>query len=248
MASDPGRKQSDPPRAGGRLPRTPALAPSILTADLARLAEEIAAAEAGGARLFHLDVMDGHFVPNLTIGPLVVEAVNKATDLPLDVHLMIEAPDRFIERFARAGADMISVHQEAVPHLHRTIHLIRESGAAAGVALNPSTPVGALDEILPELDYVLLMSVNPGFGGQRFIPSVLAKVSALRRRIEASGCKAKIEVDGGVGPDNIVRLLENGAEILVAGSAVFDGRDPKARARALVALLEGAKRTTRAGS
>ena len=246
MASDPGQKQGDPPRAGGRLPQTPALAPSILTADLARLAEEIAPAEAGGARLFRLDVMDGHFVPNLTIGPLVVEAVNKETDLPLDVHLMIEGPDRFIERFARAGADMISVHQEAVPHLHRTMHLIRESGAAAGVALNPTTPVGALDEILPELDYVLLMSVNPGFGGQRFIPSVLAKVSALRRRIDESGSKAKIEVDGGVGPDNIAGVGETGGETLVAGSAVFAGRDPKARARALVALLEGAKRTTQA--
>ena len=248
MASDARRKPGGPPRSRVLLPRTPALAPSILTADLTRLGEEIAAAEAGGAGLFHLDVMDGHFVPNLTIGPLVVEAVNKATDLPLDVHLMIEEPDRYIERFARAGADMISVHQEAVPHLHRTIQLIREAGAAAGVALNPATPVDALEEILPELDYVLLMSVNPGFGGQRFIPSVLGKVSALRRRLEESGSKAKIEVDGGVGPDNIVRLLENGAEILVAGAAVFDGRDPKARTRALVALLEGAKRTARAGS
>jgi ribulose-phosphate 3-epimerase len=242
VASAPKQKSGDSSRAGARLPKTPALAPSILAADFARLAEEIAAAEGGGARLFHLDVMDGHFVPNLTIGPLVVEAVNQATDLPLDVHLMIEEPDRFIERFARAGADMISVHQEAVPHMHRTIQLIRECGAVAGVALNPSTPVGALDEILPDLDYVLLMSVNPGFGGQRFIPAVLAKVAALRRRIEQSGYRAKIEVDGGVGPDNIVRLLESGAEILVAGSAVFDGRDPKARARALVTLLEGAKR------
>jgi ribulose-phosphate 3-epimerase len=248
VASDPKQRPGDGPRAGARLPETPALAPSILTADLGRLAEEIAAAEAGGARLFHLDVMDGHFVPNLTIGPMVVEAVNRATGLPLDVHLMIEEPDRYIETFARAGADMISVHQEAVPHLHRTVRLIRETGAAAGVALNPSTPIAALEEILPELDYVLLMSVNPGFGGQRFIPSVLAKVSALRTRIEQCGCVAKIEVDGGVGPDNIVPLLENGAQILVAGSAVFDGRDPQARARALVGLLEGGRRSGRAAS
>lgn len=248
MASAPTRKTGDGPRAGGRLPKTPALAPSILTADLGRLAAEIAAAEAGGARLFHLDVMDGHFVPNLTIGPMVVEAVNRATQLPLDVHLMIEEPDRYIETFARAGADMISVHQEAVPHLHRTVRLIRESGAAAGVALNPGTPIGALEEILPDLDYVLLMSVNPGFGGQRFIPSVLAKVSALRTRIAERGSAAKIEVDGGVGADNIVSLLENGAQILVAGSAVFDGRDPQARARALVGLFEGSRRSARASS
>ena len=248
MASGPTQNPGEGPRSGTRMPETPALAPSILTADLGRLKEEIAAAEAGGARLFHLDVMDGHFVPNLTIGPLVVEAVNRATQLPLDVHLMIEEPDRYIETFARAGADMISVHQEAVPHLHRTVRLIRDSGAAAGVALNPGTPIGALEEILPDLDYVLLMSVNPGFGGQRFIPSVLSKVSALRSRIAERGSSAKIEVDGGVGPDNIVSLLENGAQILVAGSAVFDGRDPQARARALVGLLESGRRAGRASS
>jgi len=233
------------PGTGGpaaRLPETPALAPSILTADFGHLADQIAAAEAGGARLFHLDVMDGHFVPNLTIGPVIVEAIDRLTARPLDVHLMIEQPDRYIERFARAGADMISIHQEAVPHLHRTVQLIRECGAAPGVALNPSTPIGALEEILPDLDYVLLMSVNPGFGGQRFIPSVMAKVAALRQRVDESGEKTWIEVDGGVGPDNIVALRENGADILVAGSAVFDGRDPKERARALAALLERARR------
>ena len=233
------------PRPGGtaaRLPATPALAPSILTADFGHLADEIAAAEAGGAKLFHLDVMDGHFVPNLTIGPLVVEAIDGLTDLPLDVHLMIEEPDRYVERFARAGADMISVHQETAPHLHRTVQLIRDSGAAPGVALNPATPIGALDEILPDLDYVLLMSVNPGFGGQRFIPSSMTKVAALRRRLDESGAKTKIEVDGGVGPENIVALMESGADILVAGSAIYDGRDPKGRARALAALLERARR------
>jgi ribulose-phosphate 3-epimerase len=232
------RAKPGPGRSVGRLPASPALAPSILTADFGHLAEGIAAAEAGGADLFHLDVMDGHFVPNLTIGPLVVEAVDKLTGLPLDVHLMIQEPDRYIERFARAGADMISVHQEAVPHLHRTIQLIKDCGAAAGVALNPATPLSSLQEILPDLDYVLLMSVNPGFGGQRFIPSVMSKIKTLRHRIDESGAKTKIEVDGGVGPDNIVEVREQGADILVAGSAVFDGRDPEGRARALAGLLK----------
>jgi len=242
VASTPRQKRGEPSPAAGRLPETPALAPSILTADFGRLAEEIAAAEEGGARLFHLDVMDGRFVPNLTIGLPVVEAVNRATQLPLDVHLMIEDPDRYIERFAQAGADLISVHQEAAPHLHRTVRLIHDCGACAGVALNPATPVGVLEEILPDLDYVLLMSVDPGFGGQRFIPAVLSKVAALGKHIEGIGARAVIEVDGGVGPDNIVEVLEAGAGILVAGSAVFDGRDPRARARALAALLGGARR------
>jgi ribulose-phosphate 3-epimerase len=236
------KNKPGPGGSAARLFETPALAPSILTADFGHLADELAAAEAGGARLFHLDVMDGHFVPNLTIGPLVVEAIERLTALPLDVHLMIEQPDRYIERFARAGADMISVHQEAAPHLHRTVQLIRDCGAAPGVALNPATPIGALEEILPDLEYVLLMSVNPGFGGQRFIPSMMAKVAALRRRIDESGARIRIEVDGGVGPDNIVALRENGADILVAGSAVFDGRDPEGRARALAALLERTRR------
>ena len=242
MASPPRHKRSEPSPAAGRLPETPALAPSILTADFGRLADEIAAAEEGGARLFHLDIMDGHFVPNLTMGPPVVEAVNRATDRPLDVHLMIEEPDRYIERFVQAGADLISVHQEAVPHLHRTIRLIHDCGTAAGVALNPATPIGVLEAILPELDYVLLMSVNPGFGGQQFIPAVLSKIEALKDRIHESGSRAVIEVDGGVGPENIVQVLQAGAGILVAGSAVFDGRDPRARARALVSLLAGARR------
>ena len=220
-----------------RPPAAPVLAPSILSADFARLADAIAAAAAGGARLLHVDVMDGHFVPNLTLGPPVVAAVDRATDLPLDVHLMIEDPDRYIESFVRAGADMISVHQEAVPHLHRTVALIHECGAAAGVALNPATPIGTLHDILPFLDYVLLMSVNPGFGGQTFIPTVLDKVGALRAMIDAGGRDVKIEVDGGVGPDNIVELRRRGVDIFVAGSAVFDGGDPEGRARRLVDLL-----------
>jgi ribulose-phosphate 3-epimerase len=241
VARHPGEK-SEGAHATARLPALPALAPSILTADFGHLADEIAAAEAGGAGLFHLDVMDGHFVPNLTIGPRIVETIDRLTGLPLDVHLMIERPELYVERFARAGADMISVHQEAAPHLHRTVQLIRECGAAAGVALNPSTPLSALDEILPDLDYVLLMSVNPGFGGQRFIPAVMTKIAGLRRRIDDSGSKARIEVDGGVGPDNIVAIRGHGAEILVAGSAVFDGRDPKGRARALADLLQPLRR------
>ncbi len=221
----------------GRLPRVPALAPSILSADFARLGDEIAAATEGGAALLHVDVMDGHFVPNLTLGPPVVACIDKVTDLPLDVHLMIEEPDRYIERFASAGADMISVHQEAVPHLHRTVTHIRECGAAPGVALNPSTPITLLADILPELAYILLMSVNPGFGGQSFIPMVLSKVDALRAMIDRSGRDVKIEVDGGVGPDNIVELRRRGVDIFVAGSAVFAGGDPRGRARHLVDLL-----------
>jgi len=230
--------------AGGRarLPEAPALAPSILSADFARLGEAIAAATAGGARLLHVDVMDGHFVPNLTIGPPVVASVRKVTTLPLDVHLMIEDPDRYIEAFVRAGADMITVHQEAARHLHRTVAFIRERGAAAGVALNPSTPLSTLDEILPELDYVLLMSVNPGFSGQSFIPSVLGKVETLRRTIDRAGLATRIEVDGGIGPGNIADLRRRGADYFVAGSAVFDGDDPTRRARDLVDRLRDARR------
>jgi ribulose-phosphate 3-epimerase len=231
-----GSAASRRPRAG--IPKGPSLAPSILTADFAHLAAEIGAAEAGGAKLLHLDVMDGHFVPNLTMGPAVVEAIHRVTALPLDVHLMIEDPDRYLESFARAGASLISVHQEAVPHLNRTVGAIRACGAAAGVALNPSTPLAVLEEILPDLDYVLLMSVNPGFGGQRFLPGVLHKVAALRRLIDAGGCRARIEVDGGVCAENVPDLLRSGVDIFVAGSAVFDGRNPRKRARALTTLLE----------
>ena len=227
-----------------RLPAIPALAPSILSADFARLGEEVAAAEQGGARLLHLDVMDGHFVPNLTIGPPVVASVRRVTRLPLDVHLMIQEPDRFIGEFAKSGADMISVHQEAVPHLHRTLGYIRECGVSPGVALNPSTPLTTLQEILPEVDYILLMSVNPGFGGQRFIPSTLRKARILKSMIEASAPGVRIEVDGGVGPDNIADLQEHGVQIFVAGSAVFGGPDPADRARDLVARLGQGSRQT----
>ena len=175
----------------------------------------------GGADYIHIDVMDGHFVPNITIGPLVVDAVRKVTAKPLDVHLMIENPDRYIPDFAKAGADLITVHQEAVPHLHRTIQLIKSLGKKAGVSINPATPVATLDVILDDLDLVLLMSVNPGFGGQSFIPATLAKITELRRRIEQRGLQVEIEVDGGVKADNIGRMAAAGADVFVAGSAVF---------------------------
>jgi len=201
------------------------IAPSILSADFSRLGEEIRAIEAGGADYVHIDVMDGHFVPNITIGPLVVEAVRKVTQLPLDVHLMIENADRYIPDFAKAGADIITVHQEAVSHLHRTVQLIRSLGKKAGVSLNPATPVATLDVILDELDLVLVMTVNPGFGGQSFIPSGLAKIAELRRRIDASGRHIELEVDGGVKTDNIAGIAAAGADVFVAGSAVFNTPD-----------------------
>jgi len=227
----------------GRLPEMPALAPSILSADFARLGEEIAAVEEAGARLLHLDVMDGHFVQNLTLGPPVVAAVRRVTRLPLDVHLMIENPDRYVESFAKAGADMISIHQETAPHLHGTVAHIRKCGAAPGVVLNPGTPLTTLQEILSELDYVLLMSVNPGFSGQKFIPSVLRKTAILRNMIEATAPGVRIEVDGGVGLSNISDLLDAGAEMFVAGSAVYDGQDPRQRARELIERLAQGRRT-----
>jgi ribulose-phosphate 3-epimerase len=201
------------------------ISPSILSADFARLGEEIRAIDVGGADYIHIDVMDGHFVPNITIGPLVVDAVRKVTAKPLDVHLMIENPDRYIADFAQAGADLITVHQEAVPHLHRTIQLIKSLGKKAGVSLNPATPVSTLDVILDDLDLVLIMSVNPGFGGQNFIPATLAKISALRQRIAERGLDVEIEVDGGVKADNIGRIAAAGADVFVAGSAVFSTPD-----------------------
>jgi ribulose-phosphate 3-epimerase len=225
------------PRRPNPLPAGPALAPSILSADFARLGEEIAAVTEGGAGLLHLDVMDGHFVPNLTIGPPVVASIRRITGLPLDVHLMISEPDRYIERFIEAGADALSVHQETVPHLNRTVNLIKELGASAGVALNPATPLATLDDILPDLDYVLLMSVNPGFGGQRFIPSVVPKVKALAEKVAGRGLRTRIEVDGGIGAGTLPTLLEAGATLFVAGSAVFDGGQARARAAELTALL-----------
>lgn len=201
------------------------IAPSILSADFSRLGEEIRAIEAGGADYVHVDVMDGHFVPNITIGPLVVEAARKVTNLPLDVHLMIENPDRYIPDFAKAGADILTVHQETVPHLHRTVQLIRSLGKKAGVSINPATPVATLDLILDDLDLVLVMSVNPGFGGQSFIPSCLGKIAALRRMIAERGLQVELEVDGGVKTDNIGRIAAAGADVLVAGSAVFGTDD-----------------------
>jgi len=199
------------------------IAPSILSADFARLAEGIAQAEAGGADWIHVDVMDGHFVPNLTIGPPVVAAVRKVTELPLDVHLMIASPERLIDAFIKAGADRITVHQEACLHLHRTIEQIREGGALPGVAINPATPVGALDEILPYVDLVLVMSVNPGFGGQRYIPTSTEKVAAVRRRLDDRSLWAvELEVDGGIGPATAGEVVAAGATVLVAGNAVYN--------------------------
>lgn len=201
------------------------ISPSILSADFARLGDEIRAIDLGGADYIHVDVMDGHFVPNITIGPLVVDAVRKVTAKPLDVHLMIENPDRYIPEFAKAGADLITVHQEAVPHLHRTIQLIKSLGKKAGVSINPATPVSTLDVILDDLDLVLLMSVNPGFGGQSFIPATLPKISALRRMIAERGLSVEIEIDGGVKADNIGEIAAAGADVFVAGSAVFSTPD-----------------------
>lgn len=210
------------------------VAPSILSADFARLGAEIAEVERGGADWIHVDVMDGMFVPNITIGPLVVDAIRPVTTLPLDVHLMIEEPDRYIPQFAKSGADIITVHQEACRHLHRTIHLIKDQGIKAGVVLNPATPLVTIGSVLEELDLVLLMTVNPGFGGQKFIHSVLQKVSALRSMLDERGlCHVEIEIDGGVNPET-ARLCEAaGATVLVAGNAVFKQKD---RAQAIAAI------------
>lgn len=210
------------------------LAPSILSADLGHLADELQRAERGGAGLVHLDVMDGHFVPNITMGPLVAQAARQATGLPIDAHLMIENAERYVDAFADAGAGWISVHVEAQPHLQRTLAHLRGRGLRAGVALNPGTPLSALEEILPDADYVLVMSVNPGFGGQRFLPGSLDKIRRLRRLIQERGLAVDIEVDGGVDAGNVKALVEAGAEILVAGSAVFGQGDAEAGARRLI--------------
>lgn len=200
------------------------IAPSILSADFAHLGAQVAEAEAGGADWVHVDVMDGHFVPNLTIGPLVVQALRPVTTLPLDVHLMIEAPERYLEGFARAGADVLTVHWEACTHLHRTLQQIRELGVKAGVSLNPATPVSVLEEVLSEVDLVLLMSVNPGFGGQSYIPSSTAKIRKLRQLMRECESAALVEVDGGVNAQTIREVVVAGADVLVAGSAVFNDR------------------------
>jgi len=218
------------------------LAPSILSADFAALGRDIAAAERGGADLIHVDVMDGHFVPNITIGPLVVQAVKRVATRPLDVHLMIEEPDRYIEAFVTAGASMVSVHVEAVPHLHRTLSFIRSLGAQAGAVLNPSTPASALEAIAGDLDYVVVMSVNPGFGGQKFIPQSLDKIRRVRTLLSAAGSAAPIEIDGGVDASNIEAIAAAGASIFVAGHAIFGSPDPEAAARALRAkAMQGAR-------
>jgi len=203
------------------MPRPVRIAPSILSADFARLGEEVRAVEAAGADLLHLDVMDGRFVPNLTLGLPVIAAIRAVTTLPLDVHLMIVEPERYLEDFVRAGADIISVHLETQPHLHRTVQQIRALGKKASVAINPHSPIDNLDIVLPDLDMVLVMSVDPGFGGQRFIDAVVPKISALRAEIDRRGLGTDIEVDGGIAPDTVRAVVAAGATVLVAGTSVF---------------------------
>ena len=202
------------------------IAPSILSADFTRLADEIRAVEQGGATILHVDVMDGQFVPNITIGIPVVKSIRKATKLTIDCHLMIEEPGRYAVEFVKAGADMVSVHVEADVHLHRTLTAIREAGARAGVAINPATPLAALEEAIHFADFILLMSVNPGFGGQKFIPTSLDKLRRLRQMIDSRELKTRIEIDGGIDSENILRVVESGAEIIVAGSAVYGKESP----------------------
>jgi ribulose-phosphate 3-epimerase len=214
------------------------LAPSILASDFAHLADQVVQAAAGGASVIHVDIMDGHFVPNLTLGPPVVKSLRQATPLPLDCHLMIENPDEFIAAFADAGASWISVHQEACRHLNRTLHLIKQHNCRAGVVINPATPVDVLSEVFDIVDYVLVMSVNPGFGGQKFIPTALHKMRKLAEIRSEGGHQYRIEVDGGVDMDTVGQVVQAGAEILVAGNAVFGKGDAKVNA---AALLEAAR-------
>jgi ribulose-phosphate 3-epimerase len=216
------------------------IAPSILSADFAALGPAIAAAERGGADLIHVDVMDGHFVPNITIGPPVVKSIRRVATVPLDVHLMISDPDRYIDAFAEAGAAMMSVHVEVLPHLHRTIHAIQALGVKAGAVLNPATPVEALEQIAPDLDYVLVMSVNPGFGGQSFIPRSESKVREVRALLDRTGSRAAIEIDGGIDQRTVARVVAAGARMIVAGSAIFHTPDPERATRELKTAALGA--------
>ena len=214
------------------------IAPSILSADFSRLGDEVRAVEAAGADYIHIDVMDGRFVPNITIGPLVVDAVRKVTSLPLDVHLMIEEPERYVEEFAKAGADIIVVHAEACRHLHRVVQQIKGLDKKAGVSLNPATPLNVLDYVLEELDLVLLMTVNPGFGGQSFIEACIPKIQALRGMLDRRGCEAELEIDGGAKPSNVARIAHAGADVLVAGSAVFGSSDYAATIAEMKRLMQ----------
>lgn len=211
------------------------IAPSILSADFTRLADEIAAVRAGGASILHVDVMDGHFVPNITIGLPVVRSIRKATDMTIDTHLMISEPGRYAVEFVKAGADMVSVHVEADAHLQRTLTAVREAGAKAGVAINPATPIESLSEALPYTDFVLLMSVNPGFGGQKFIPTMVDKLRRLKQMIDLRGLDVRIEIDGGIDAANIAEIADAGAEIIVAGSAVFGTDDAAEAVKVLLA-------------
>jgi ribulose-phosphate 3-epimerase len=219
------------------------IAPSILSADFAALGDAIAAVERGGADLIHVDVMDGHFVPNITIGPAVVKSLKRIATVPLDVHLMIEEPDRYIEAFGEAGAAMMSVHVEVLPHLHRTVHAIKALGVKAGVVLNPSTPVSSLGEMAADVDYVLVMSVNPGFGGQTFIARSESKLREVRALLDRAGNRAPVEIDGGIDQHNVGRVVAAGASIIVAGSAVFHAADPERATRELKAAALGAAAT-----
>jgi ribulose-phosphate 3-epimerase len=223
------------------------LVPSILSADFAHLADQIAAAERGGGTVIHVDVMDGHFVPNITLGPPVVKSLRKATKLPLDCHLMIDNPNEFIEAFAEAGADWVSVHYEACPHLHRTLELILHHGMKPGVVINPATRVDLLEEVLPMVHHVLIMSVNPGFGGQEFIPFSLDKIRRLAHLRRQRGLAFRIEVDGGVAHDTVAQVVQAGAELLVAGNAVFGAGNPEQDAHALLEAARKAAGETPAG-